>query len=284
VGDWLKWNAMLDSRSLGAPLVDAMETVGVFNDGRKGEYALGVIVDKFNGYRRVWHNGSTAGYQTTLTRYPDLKLSIAVMCNSTSRTQPLEPDIFTEIMGPFPTSAQPEAAKGDPESLKKYVGIWKSERTRMANRITVDNGLLKINGSTMVAQPDGSFVLGPQRFVFKMDNTGKPVSAEANNSGDVRTFTFQEEWKPTPDELNAIAGRWYSGEADAYFTIVVDNGQAVMTQRTTGDRLTLRPQFKDNFMVERPGTVLWFTRDPSGKPLAHIGTSRLRDMPFTKLQ
>ena len=25
VGDWLKWNAMLDSRSLGAPLVDAME-------------------------------------------------------------------------------------------------------------------------------------------------------------------------------------------------------------------------------------------------------------------
>src|SRR5829696_7092208 len=91
VGDWLKWNAMLDSRSMGAKLVDETETVGVLNDGRKIEYALGVIVDKANGFRRVWHNGSTAGYQTMLTRYPDLKLSIAVMCNSTSRTQPLEP-------------------------------------------------------------------------------------------------------------------------------------------------------------------------------------------------
>src|ERR1041385_647052 len=37
VGDWMIWNAMLDSRSLGAPLVAALETRGVLNDGRKIE-------------------------------------------------------------------------------------------------------------------------------------------------------------------------------------------------------------------------------------------------------
>ena len=190
---------------------------------------------------------------------------------------------MAEIVGPPPTPTKPEPFKVDPETLKKYVGIWKSERTRMANRITVDNGALKINGTAMVPQSDGSFVLGPQRFVFKMGADGKPISVEANNSGDVRTFTFQEQWKPTAEDLNAIAGRWYSDEADAHFTILIENGQAIMTQRTTGDRLTLRPQFKDNFMVERPGTVLWFTRDPSGKLTAHVGTSRLRDMPFARL-
>jgi CubicO group peptidase (beta-lactamase class C family) len=282
VGDWLKWNAMLDSRSMGAKLVDEMENVGVLNDGRKIDYALGVVVDKVNGFRRVWHNGSTAGYQTMLTRYPDLKLSIATMCNSSSRTGPLEPDIFTEIMGPFATPSQPEAFKPDPETLKKYIGIWKSERTYMPNRITLDNGALKINGTAMAPQSDGSFLLGPQRFTFKLDNDGKVLYAEANANGDIRRFTPQSEWTPTPDELNAVAGRWYSEEADATFTLVVESGKAFMTQRPA-TRFELRPQFKDNFIVDRPGAILWFTRDSSGKLTAHVGTARLRDIVFTKM-
>lgn len=282
VGDWLKWNAMLDSRSMGEKLVDEMETVGVLNDGRKIDYALGVVVDKVNGFRRVWHNGSTAGYQTMLTRYPDLKLSIAVMCNSSSRTGPLEPDILTEIMGPFATPSQTEAFKPDPETLKKYVGIWKSERTYMPNRITLDNGVLKINGTAMIPQSDGSFLLGPQRFTFKLDNDGKVLYADVNTNGDIRRFTPQSEWTPTADELNAIAGRWYSEEADATFTLVVENGKAFMTQRPA-TRFELRPQYKDNFIVDRPGAILWFTRDSSGKVTAHAGTSRLRNIVFTKM-
>jgi CubicO group peptidase (beta-lactamase class C family) len=282
VGDWLKWNAMLDSRSMGEKLVDEMETVGVLNDGRKIDYALGVVVDKVNGFRRVWHNGSTAGYQTMLARYPDLKLSIAVMCNSSSRTGPLEPDILTEIMGPFATPSQTEAFKPDPETLKKYVGIWKSERTYMPNRITLDNGVLKINGTAMIPQSDGSFLLGPQRFTFKLDNDGKVLYADVNTNGDIRRFTPQSEWTPTADELNAIAGRWYSEEADATFMLVVENGKAFMTQRPA-TRFELRPQYKDNFIVDRPGAILWFTRDSSGKVTAHAGTSRLRNIVFTKM-
>jgi hypothetical protein len=273
---------MLDSRSKGEKLVDEMETVGVLNDGRKIDYALGVVVDKVNGFRRVWHNGSTAGYQTMLARYPDLKLSIAVMCNSSSRTGPLEPDIITEIMGPFATPSQTEAFKPDPETLKKYVGIWKSERTYMPNRITLDNGVLKINGTAMAPQSDGSFLLGPQRFTFKLDNDGKVLYADVNTNGDIRRFTPQSEWTPTADELNAIAGRWYSEEADATFMLVVENGKAFMTQRPA-TRFELRPQYKDNFIVDRPGAILWFTRDSSGKVTAHAGTSRLRNIVFTKM-
>ncbi|MEO8573316.1 MAG: hypothetical protein ABI481_05050, partial [Pyrinomonadaceae bacterium] len=152
------------------------------------------------------------------------------------------------------------------------------------NRITLDNGVLKMNGTTMLPQSDGSFLVGPQRFAFKLGSDGKPVSVEANNSGDIRTFTFQDEWKPTPDDLSAITGRWYSEEADANVTIVMENGQPFLTQRAAGSRLPLRPQFKDNYIVDRPGTVLWFIRDTSGKILTmHIGTSRLRDMPFARL-
>src|SRR5215204_768186 len=71
VGDWLKWNAMLDSRSLGAPLIEALETQGVLNDGRKISYALGLDVGSHKGVKEIAHSGGTAGYQTYLSRYPE---------------------------------------------------------------------------------------------------------------------------------------------------------------------------------------------------------------------
>src|SRR5688500_4498908 len=76
VGDWMKWNAMLDSHSLGAPLVNALETRGVLNDGRKIAYALGLSIDSYKGLKDVAHGGATAGYQTFLTRYPDKKATV----------------------------------------------------------------------------------------------------------------------------------------------------------------------------------------------------------------
>src|SRR4029079_158098 len=48
VGDWLKWNASLDSKTFGAPFVEALETQGVLNDGRKISYALGLEVDSYH--------------------------------------------------------------------------------------------------------------------------------------------------------------------------------------------------------------------------------------------
>ena len=135
----------------------------------------------------------------------------------------------------------------------------------------------------MIPQADGSFVLNSQRFNFKFDSGGNPVSFEGNLNGDIRTFTPQREWQPTAEELNTIAGVWYSEEADATFKIVVENGQAFLTQRPA-TRLQLRPQFKDNFIVESPGTIMWFTRDAVGKLTAHAGTSRLRDIVFARVQ
>src|SRR5689334_16178952 len=72
VGDWMRWNAMLDSRSLGAPLVAALETRGMLNDGRKIAYALGLTVDTYKGLKDVSHGGATAGYQTFLAWYTDV--------------------------------------------------------------------------------------------------------------------------------------------------------------------------------------------------------------------
>jgi CubicO group peptidase (beta-lactamase class C family) len=283
VGDWLKWNAMLDSRSMGAPLVEAMETTGVLNDGRKITYALGVVVTNEGGLRKVSHGGSTAGYQTFLSRYPDLKLSIALMCNGASRNPAnIEREIFNEIAGPFPPPTPPDTIEVKPEELQKYVGLWRNEKTHMPERTIVESGMLRLAGQ-FVLRPlrDGAFLGGSSRIRFQMGKDGKPASFEADNGEAVTRFVAESQWTPTPDELKSFAGVWHGEEADASFTIAVENGNAFFVQRPT-TRQPLRPQYKDHFSVGfGPGQVLWATRDANGRiAKLHVGAPRMRDMPF----
>jgi CubicO group peptidase (beta-lactamase class C family) len=283
VGDWLKWNAMLDSRSLGAPLVEALETQGVLNDGRKINYALGLEISKYRGLREVSHGGSTAGYQTFLARYPDKKVSVAVLCNGTSPSAGgLAASITDEIFGPFPETAAAPATKVSAEELQKFVGIWREEKTRVATNFAVQGSELRMNGSPLRPQTDGSFLLGTSiRVTFKFDKDGKPVSAEGDLNGDVRRFIRETEWTPTSAELAQFAGEWYSEEADAKFTIAVEGDKVFLTQRPSL-RLQLRLLYKDHLSAQ--GYTLWITRDPSGKvDRLHIGASRMRDMPFTRV-
>jgi len=281
VGDWLKWNAMLDARTWNKALVDSLETQGVLNDGRKISYALGLVVDKYNGLKDVSHGGSTAGYQTFLARYPDQKLSVAVLCNGTSpNAGGLAAAITDEIFGPFPEPAKIESIAVSEELLKKYAGIWKNDVTRNANQIVLDKGELKINGGALKPVADGSFMLGDRKLRFK---DGSTTTAEiANPDGSVTKLTQVSEWKPTAADLAAFGGDWHSEEAQATFNFAVEADKAFIVQRPT-TKLPLRPIYKDHFAAQ--GYVVWVTRDAKGNiDKLHVGGSRMRDMLFVRVK
>ena len=285
VGDWMKWNTMLDSRSLGAPLVEALETQGVLNGGQKIPYALGLEIRNYKGMRDVSHGGSTAGYQTFLARYPEKKVSVGVMCNGVAPSAGgIAASITDEIFGPYPEAPKPpESAKLPEDQLKKFIGTWREEKTRVATDFAVIDGTLRMNGSPLRPQADGSYLLGSEiRVTFKFDKDGTPVSAEGNLNGDIRRFIREAEWTPTPVELSQFAGDWYSEEAGATFSIVVEGDKAFLVQRPA-TRLALRPLYKDHLSAQ--GYTLWVTRDASGKvDKLHVGASRMRDMPFVRLK
>lgn len=279
VGDWLKWNAMLDSRSMGAPLVEALETQGVLNDGRKISYALGLDVGDYKGIKQVTHSGGTAGYQTYLARFPEKKLSIAAMCNG---FPPSSGDIVyaivDEIFGPWPAAAPVATVTVPEEQLKKYVGSWKNDVTRNRNVIAIDKGELNINGGALKPVADGLFMLGDRKLRFK---DGTTMTAEiANTDGSFTRLTKVAEWKPAAADLNDFAGDWYSEEAQSTVSIKVENDKAFLVLRPVA-RFQLMPVYKDGFSAQ--GYVFWFTRDASGKiDKMHVGTSRMRDMLFTR--
>src|SRR5687767_1067443 len=208
VGDWLKWNAMLDSRSLGEPLVQALESQGVLNDGRKISYALGLDVGSYKGLKEISHGGATAGYLTYLARYPEKKLSIALLCNGSP--PPFSGNIVysmaDEILGPFPEAPKgPDAVAMSEDQLKKFVGIWKNVRSRNVNRTVLDKGVLKLNNNPLKPMADGSFILASgARMKFTLDKDGKPVNADIyNDDGSVTNLIADQEWTPTAADLAA---------------------------------------------------------------------------------
>ena len=284
VGDWMKWNAMLDLRSLGAPLVDALETRGVLNDGRKIAYALGLTVDTYKGLKDVSHGGSTAGYQTFLARYPDNKVSIGVMCNGTSPSAGgIAAGITDEIFGPFPATPKIEPAKVSEEELKKAVGIWRNEKTHAPARFVVENGVPRWGGGRLVPMGGGQFTLGDNQLKFTFGNDGKPMFAETIDSdGEVRRYAAETPWTPAPEEFASLKGDWFSEEAGATYSVVVDNGKPFIKQRPAAS-FPMQPLYKDHFDVA--GYVVWFTRDKNGKVSGmHVGASRMRDMPFVRVK
>ena len=284
VGDWMKWNAMLDSQSLGAPLVTALETRGVLNDGRKIAYALGLVVATYKGLKDVSHGGATAGYQTFLTRYPDKKVSVGVMCNGTSPSAGgIAASITDEIFGPFPESPKTESAKISEDELKKFVGIWRNEKTHGPARFVIENGVSRWSGARLVPMGGGQFTAGSNQLKFTFDKDDKPVSAETIDSdGEVRRFVPETERKPTPEDLASFKGDWFSEEVGATVTFAVEGDKAFIKQRPATS-LQMQPLYKDHFAVQ--GYVVWFTRDKNGKvDSMHVGASRMRDMPFVRVK
>ena len=284
VGDWMKWNAMLDSQSLGAPLVNALETRGVLNDGRKIAYALGLTVDKYKGLKDVSHGGSTAGYQTFLARYPDNKVSIGVMCNGTSPgAGGIAANITDEIFGPYPESSKTEPAKVSEDELKKFVGIWRNEKTHAPARFVIENGVSRWSGARVLPMGGGQFTAGGNQLKFTFDGNGTPMSAvTVDSDGEVRRFIPEKEWTPTPEDLASFKGDWFSEEAGATLTFAVDADKAFMKQRPSMS-LPMQPIYKDHFAVQ--GYVVWFTREKNGQVNGmHVGASRMRDMPFVRVK
>jgi CubicO group peptidase (beta-lactamase class C family) len=284
VGDWMKWNAMLDSKSLGAPLVEALETRGVLNDGRKIGYALGLEVGTYKGLRDVSHGGATAGYQTFLARYPDNKVSVAVMCNATSPSPGgVSASITDEIFGPFPQTPKPEPTRVSDDELKKFVGTWRSEKTHAPARFVIDNGVPRWGGGRLVPMGGGQFIAGNSKLTFTFDKDGKPISAEnVDDDAEVTRFVPEREWTPTPEELASFQGNWFSEEAGATLTFAVDNGKAFIKQRPAMS-LPMQPIYKDHFAVQ--AYTVWFTRDKNGKVNGmHVGAIRMRDMPFVQVK
>ena len=75
--------------------LDKMFETGVLNNGKKLNYAFGLVMREYRGIKTVRHSGGWAGFRTHIVLFPEQKFSAAVLSNlSTMKPVPLANQIM----------------------------------------------------------------------------------------------------------------------------------------------------------------------------------------------
>jgi membrane protein YqaA with SNARE-associated domain len=89
-----------------APAADAEANAKV-PAAQLAAYGFGWFLDPYNGHERMWHDGETMGFRTTIQRFTADHLTIIVLCNRTD----LDPDVLSlqvaNLFLPAQSSARP---------------------------------------------------------------------------------------------------------------------------------------------------------------------------------
>lgn len=287
VGDLLRWTDNLEhGRVGGAAFIEEMHRQARLNDGREIAYASGLMVGTYRGLREVSHGGATAGYRAFLTRFPEERVSVAVLCNVTSvnaealahRTA----DVF--LAGAKPAAEPPPVARPSADRLTALSGLYRNQRTLDPLRLEAVGGTLRMGGTTeLLPVPATVFATGNgDRMVFTVDDLGRPTGMRLLAvDGDAIAFEPVSAVSPSPEELRQYEGRFHSDEADATYTLTVANGRLELRLRPHIVQ-PLVPAYADAFTTPS-GRLVRFLRGPSGD-IAEMsfGMGRVRDLRFTR--
>jgi CubicO group peptidase (beta-lactamase class C family) len=291
VGDLLEWNANLDHPTVGGQAyVDAMQTRMRLTTGKTITYALGLIVDEYDGVGEVQHSGSTAGYQTFLARYPDQRVSVAVWCNTTTAnpTQLAHQVVDLVLTKPPRAAAQAgaPAIRLSPAALAKWAGVYVDAHTDGAIRVaSTDTGLTLtgagLRGGAVVhpVAPD-AFENGAIAAHFSTRGARRAASIALPNGDTLNVVEATPARATIP--VNDYTGTYTSRELDVRLTIVARGGK-VFLKRRPADEFELRPVYADDFQSGGGLGTLRFRRDASGRVTGFsIYAGRVLDVRFER--
>src|SRR5688572_19097650 len=156
VGDLVTWTDALASGKLGKLVTAKIKEPARLANGRKLNYARGLMVDSRPGGLVISHSGGAAGFSTWMGHVPEHGLSVAVSCNfdPVSATE-LAARVSDLYLPPLSASARAEAAAADAGAtgvdVSARAGLFFDERTGEPMRLVVNNGRLGIaNGPPLV--------------------------------------------------------------------------------------------------------------------------------------
>jgi CubicO group peptidase (beta-lactamase class C family) len=96
----LRQHALLSEKEMQPALTAVQPTGGPARapDGRPVSYGFGWFVDPYKGHPRMWHYGETAGFRTSIQRFPADRLTVVVLC---IRVDFSAPELALKIAGMY---------------------------------------------------------------------------------------------------------------------------------------------------------------------------------------
>jgi hypothetical protein len=270
MGDLLRWNENLDHPAVGgAEYVKAMETPMRLTNGRTITYALGLTVAPYAHMREVGHSGSTAGYSTYMSRFPDQHVTVAVWCNGAGSPATALAHQVAELV--LPKAAVNVAGvsvthAGDSLLAVRWAGTYRDPHTDQTMTLIASNNTLAPAGgrgtapgftamsATVFKGPMGDAVFGGQ--------PGRRTMTLIRTGDDTTRF---DEVRPsaTPVPLADYVGTYASDELEMQYGVVMRDGKLYLTRRPYQE-FELRPVYADDFATSVGLGTLRFARDVKG--------------------
>lgn len=287
VEDLALWDAVFyDPSKLagGAELVRDLQATGRLNNGEPLTYANGLVVGEYKGLRRVSHGGAWAGYRADMVRFPDQKLTVICLANfaGADPTAMAHKVADLYLAGQLKTEA-PAAGQGDgaapaaadakfvelpADELSKRVGSYYDRRGGTFRKVVLEGGKLfyvrsATSRSELAPLSAERFrmlgVPGAVELTFKPADAAGPARVEFVADGRPIVLERVEPFAPTPEQLAAYAGDYYSEELDVTHRLRARDGRLYVSVGDDPEEIPVEPMVTDEFNAR--GVVLRFRRD-----------------------
>jgi CubicO group peptidase (beta-lactamase class C family) len=278
--DLYTWNeAVFSGRVLSAESMKAAFTPAVLNSGEKLDYGFGWSLSDYRGYKFISHGGGLHGFLSYITRQPEEKTTVVVLCNSTAPPA-----------GINPTS--------NAATLAEYV-LWKdmTKQSTLTSDIQVDEKILAsytgrydygqgmilivtLEGKQLYAQMTGQsmfpiFPASDSVFNWKVadasikffaDATGKVTHAIHHQNGqELKVAKLPEEREVTVDPalFDGYAGTYDAG--NGLKIVITREGDRLFMQAATMPKYQLHASSATEYFAMEVNAGFTFKPDGSGK-------------------
>jgi len=302
VPDLLTWTDALSTGKLGKFVTDKLHETTTLSNGRKLNYARGLIVANTPGGVVISHSGGAAGFSTWMGRVPEHGLSVVVMCNyepvSASALAGRVADLHLPPTPPAQSPpAQSQLVSVPGVDVSARAGLFFDERTGDPMRLAVQEGTLRVaNGPALVAvsanlfRPRRADMFFRSQDEFEMTFTSNDQIEIKSMEGQVTRYRRAQPWTPVASDLHGVDGRYESKELGAIFELVPGTSSLVMRAENAPDKaVELTPVARDTWMLRM--MYVHIRRDASGNVtgfeygnpvVRRVAVTRLGDRPNSK--
>jgi hypothetical protein len=257
------------------------------SDGRPIGYGLGLALTEYRGIREISHAGATAGYRTFLARYPEKRLSIALLGNCASLDTGALVHRVADIVLGLPPRILPKGTEAPAAELERDAGFYRNVGEDGLRRFTSADGRLRLGRSALVRTSADAYEAAGGGTQYAFDGPqGAPARRVTVNPGrDEVVYDRVEEARPGNAELAGYVGDYYSAEMDVSIPVAVSDGRLMFRVKPEPAR-PADPAFADAFLVPRmEGALFTFTRAKDGAISGFTftgGGGRCRRVVFTR--
>ena len=283
--DEIKWLNNYFTMGIGEKEVyERMHELAVLNSGDTITYAGGLNIDKYKGWQRIGHGGSSGGFKTYTVRFPDENLGIVVFSNvsdfNPNGMAMKIADIFLEDK-----SKIKDSIIIDHQIFKNKVGKYLSDEGLLLE--LVDSSKLYLKSSTSLTE---LIPISATTFTF---NSGYGIVrfSKDDNSSFERIYYDEKQilnkYEPTvlsQTDMENYQGIYVSEEVNTRYEIIVNEDILILKHYKYEDaqiNALTSDQFSSSHWWMRN---LIFQRDEEGEIIGfEVNSGRVLHLSFKKL-